>query len=194
MGSRPCAVCQHPSRAAIDMALLNGKPLTGLALTFGFTYIDGKTGATKGDHKVIARHRDKCVPDAYQAAMRENKTEAGAAIAARLRFLDEKVDDVIREAEKGTPLMIGDTPMLDEDGNVVHYKTVGQLRAILSAVGQARANAELVSRLSGAVPDPDDEDMEKVRKALESPQARRLLAELDEHLAAQEPIEPRSGD
>lgn len=169
------------------MAIVNGKALRQIAETFGFTYTDGKSGKVVGDHKVIARHRDRCMGEAYTAAVAEKKTAAGAAIAARLDYLDSRVDLVIQEAEKGHPLVIGDVPMLDEDGKAVYVRSVGELRTILHAVAQGRANADLKARLAGAVPEAQDEELERLRAALESPAARRLLTQLDEQLAAQEP-------
>jgi hypothetical protein len=188
--ARPCAVCNHPSRAAIEQAILNQKSLSAIARDFpGFTYTRRKDGAQVPDHKIIQRHRDGCMPDAYQKAVEERELESGVAIAHRLRMLDDEVDKVIAAANKGRPLMVGDIPLLDEDGQMV---MVHDWRLLLAAVDRARANVELLAKLSGRT-ETDPQELDAIRRHLESPQARRLLAELEKLAAdADDPAPGRS--
>ena len=182
---RRCPVCAHESRAAIDQALLNGKSARTLAAQFGFFYT-GRSGPHAGelvpDHKPIAAHRDKCMGEAWAAATKETKESAGRAIAERLRFLDDAVTEVLAEARLGDVVMAGDAPMLNADGQVMRVRNH---RLMLSAVREGRANAEMMAKLSGAVPDEDQAGLDQVRAALQNPTARNMLAEVEALLAAE---------
>lgn len=180
MASRRCRVCTHDSRPAIEQAILNGKAHAAVAKTFGFTYTRSKDGKVLGDHKVIANHIDH-MGDAFRKAMDERDLASGEALALRLRNLEAEVDKVLERANEGRPVMVGDTPLLDDEGRTV---MVYDNRVILAAVAQARANVEMMAKLAGKI-ETDPEDLDTVRKHLTSPKARRLLAEL-EALAAQE--------
>lgn len=176
-----CPVCSHDSRAAIEQAILNGKPKAQVALTFGFTYTRGSDQKVMGNHKVITNHLEH-MGEAFQKAMEDRDLASGEAMAARLRVLEEQVDVVIQRANAGKPLMVGDVPLLDDEGRQV---MVYDNRLLLAAIGHARANVELIAKLAGKV-ENDPEDLDKVRQHLRSPEARRLLARLDE-LAAKAP-------
>jgi hypothetical protein len=156
--------------------------MTSIARTFGFTY-EGKDGEPKPDHKIVKRHRDRCMPDAYQEAVKDAKTTSGLQIANRLKYLDDQVDLVIETARKGHPVMVGDAPLLDEEGKPVWAIHVAELRALLAAVREGRQNAELLGRLAGTVTDPDDEAMEAIRQAQMDPKVRKALADLDRLMA-----------
>lgn len=179
--AKPCKVCHHPSRLAIEQAILNGKPKAGIARDFGFTYTRSKDSQEVPDHKVIQRHIDSCMPDAYQKAMEEREAESGVAMAARLRYLDEQVDLVIEKAKEGVPVLVGDVPLLDEETGAVIKRY--DFRLLLAAVREGRGNMEMLAKLAGRT-EQDPEDLDRLRKHLDSPEARLLLARLDE-LAAQ---------
>lgn len=180
MSSRRCPVCSHDSRAAIEQAILNGKPHAQIAKTFGFTYVRGSDDKVMGNHKVIKNHLDHMGED-FQKAMEDRDLASGEALAARLRVLEAEVDKVIARANEGQVVMVGDVPLLDDEGRqVIRYDN----RLILAAIAQARANVELIAKLAGKV-EADPTDTEATRQHLRSPEARRLLARLDE-LAAQE--------
>lgn len=186
--ARPCAVCVHPSRAAIEQAVLNGKAATHIAREFGFTYTRSRDGETVPDHRIVTRHRDQHMGRAYQTAMQEREVQSGVAIAKRLEHLDDQVDKVIQAATTGEPVVVGDAPLLNEDGSpVMRY----DWRLLLAAVGHGRANAELLAKLSGKV-EQDPQDLDAVRRHLESPEARRLLAQL-EALAAKAEADAADG-
>lgn len=180
MSSARCPVCSHDSRAAIEQAILNGKPRAQVALTFGITYTRGSDGKKVGNASTITRHL-KHMGDAFQKAMDERDLASGEAMAARLRVLEDEVDRVIRRANEGTVVMVGDVPLLDDEGRqIMRYDN----RLLLSAVAQARANVELIAKLAGKV-ENDPTDLDATRHHLRSPEARRLLARLEE-LAAVE--------
>lgn len=174
--AKPCPVCIHPSRAAIEQAILNRKSSSGIARDFGFTYTRGSDGETMPDHKPIARHRDQCMPQAFATAVREGEVESGTAIAERLKMLDAQVDLVIEKAKQGRPVMVGDVPLLDDaTGEILKSY---DWRLLLAAVREGRANAELFIKMSGRA-DMTPEDLGGLRQHLETPEGRKLLAELE---------------
>jgi len=174
---RTCQVCEHPSRMAIDQAVLNGKALRAIARDFGIGSNVG-TEDFRPDHKKLSTHVDRCMGEAYQAAKAADLEASGLALVNRLKHLDDVVDEVIARHREGVTLLDrDDLPVLDP-------RTGDQLRAhndtaLLRAIGEARRNTELRAKLAGAVPDGDPEGLEKSRQLLASPAARRLLAELD---------------
>lgn len=179
--SARCPVCSHDSRAAIEQAILNGKPKAQVAKTFGFTYTRSKDGATLGNHKVITNHLEH-MGEAFRESMEARELASGEAMATRLRVLEAEVDKVMERANKGEPVTVGDVPLLDDEGRpVMRYDN----RLLLAAVQQARRNVELIAKLAGKV-EADPTDTESVRQHLRSPEARRLLARLDELAAQQE--------
>lgn len=178
--SARCPVCSHDSRAAIEQALLNGKPKAQVAKTFGFVYRRGSDGKEMGNHKVMTNHLDH-MGEAFKASVEGREMASGEAMAARLRVLEAEVDRVIERANKGEPVMVGDVPLLNEDGSaVVRYDN----RLLLAAIGHARANVELIAKLAGKV-ENDPEDLDAVRAHLRDPEARRLLQRLEELAAAE---------
>jgi len=175
MASRRCPVCSHDSRAAIEQAILNQKPHAQIAKTFGFTYTRSKDGKVMGNHKVIANHLDH-MGEAFREALDAREMASGEAMATRLRVLEAEVDKVLERANEGEVVMVGDVPLLDEEGRQVRrYDN----RLILAAIREARGNVELLAKLAGKV-ENDPEDLDTVRAHLRSPEARRLLARLDE--------------
>lgn len=174
--SARCPVCSHESRAAIEQAILNGKPKAQVAKTFGFTYTRSKDQKVMGNHKVIQNHLDRCMGEAFKASMEAREMASGEAMTTRLRVLEDEVDKVLARANAGEPVMVGDVPLLDDEGHqVMRYDN----RLILTAVREARANVEMMAKLAGKV-ENDPEDLDQVRAHLRSPEARRLLARLDE--------------
>jgi len=183
-----CRICKHDSRSAIETAILSGKAQRAIARDFhlGSTRTEQGHATFIPDHKIVARHTERCMPDAYQSAMSEAKTVHGAQIASRLRFLDECVDEVIAESRLGEPIMSEDgVPFLNADGSPMTRKNH---RVLLAAVREARGNAEMLARLSGAAPEEDQEALDKARQALNDPVARRMLTDLEAHLATQDAL------
>jgi hypothetical protein len=175
---RPCSVCQHNSRLAIDQAILNGKALRAIARDFGIGSGEPGTDTFKPDHKKVERHRDRCMGEAYRAAKAADLEASGLALVNRIKELDEIVDEVLVRERRGEVQYDAEriAPLLNEDGSEVRRYND---RTILAAVREARRNTEMRAKLSGAVPDGDPEALARQRDALKDPKARRLMAELD---------------
>lgn len=177
-GGRPCQVCQHESRLSIDQAILNGKGLRAIARDFG---IGSRVGTPdfRPDHKKVERHRDGCMGEAYRAAREADLEKSGLALVNRMKELDEAVDEVLARARKGEPVYDaeGVTLLMDTDGvtPLVRYND----RTLLAAIREARRNTEMRAKLAGAVPEGDQDSLDQARALLASPEARRLLAQLD---------------
>jgi hypothetical protein len=183
MSNRPCQVCQHPSRLAIDQAILNGKALRAIARDFGIGAHPG-TDQFKPDHKKVERHRDRCMGEAYRKAREDDLEASGLALVNRMKELDEAADEVLNRARKGEVVRDADgIPLLAEDGSAERRFND---RTILAAIREARRNTEMRAKLAGAVPEGDPEALARQRAALSDPRARRLMAELDAILAGED--------
>lgn len=174
---QPCSVCSHESLSAINQAIVNGKSRRGIARTFGIGTTDDE-GVFRENHHKITRHITQCMPEQYAEATKGKREDAGRAILSRMDELDEAVNEVLSRARHGEPVLDGDgIPKLNEDGSPkLHYAN----HLILSAVVQGRQNADLRAKLAGATPEPDSGTMDRQREALRSPEARKLLAQLEE--------------
>lgn len=183
--ARPCAICIHDSRAAIEQAILSRKPASQIARNFGFTYTrrsGPKAGQKTPDHRIVTRHRDEHMGKAYQTAVAESEAQSGVAMVNRLKMLDEAVDFVMEKAREGVVLEVEGVPLLDDDGQPLRKQ---DLRLMLAAVRESRANIDTGLKLSGRT-EHDPQTMERIRAQLQDPEARRLLAELDAHMARAE--------
>lgn len=189
--ARPCSVCIHDSRAAIETAILAAKPATQIAKNFGLTYTT-KAGTPDEkevpDHRLITRHRDNHMRPAYDQAMADREATTGKAFSTRLQALDDAVDEVIRLAKEGRPLVVADVPLLNEDGSPI---MVRDNRLVLSAVREARANLELAAKLAGRT-DNEAVNLDPVKALMATPEGRALLAKMDQ-LAADLDDAPASG-
>lgn len=171
--SHPCKVCQHPSRAAIDQALVNGKSHRAVARDFGI-------GAASSGHKSVARHVNQCMAEAFRTAKGAAQEASGAALVNRLRELDSAVDEVMARARTGAPVIVDGAPLLNPDGSMI-VKFSDSL--LLAAVREGRRNTELRARLAGVMEDGDELALAEARRALDSPAARRAIQELESALA-----------
>lgn len=173
---RPCSVCLHPSRLAIDQAILNGKGLRPIARDFSIGSGEPGTKSFKPDHKKVERHRDRCMGEAYQAARKADLEASGLALVNRMIQMDEVVDEVIARHRKGEPILEDGVPLLNDDGSpMVRFKDA----TLLAAVREARRNTEMRAKLAGAMPESNEDDLERLRAGLSNPEVRRLLAEVD---------------
>lgn len=173
-----CRICRHPDRAAIELATLNRKSFRSIARDF-------RLGSSRGaeftpDHKIVSNHVQRHMAEAYQEALRAGEIDSGVAIATRLGELNSYLDEVIERARAGAPVMQGDAPLLSPDGSPV---TRHDDRLLLAAVREARANAEVQARMAGALPEGEEGAVDEARRALQDPAARRMLADLEAHLA-----------
>jgi len=180
---RRCAVCAHPSILGINAAILNGKPFRAIARDFKIG--SERSGTFTPDHKKVTRHAEGCMATSFQQIQDTNLTAQGEAIQARLRFLDEQVDTAIKDALEGEPVMVGDAPLLNDDGSPKMRRSIAHVRALLAAVREGRQNAALVAKLAGAMPEEDLEALERARAGLDNPEVRRLMLQVEELLAQQ---------
>lgn len=181
---RRCPVCEHPSVLAINQAILNGRPYRRIATDFKIG--SERSGTFKPDHKKVSRHAEGCLATSYQKVQETNLTAQGAALHARLQALDAEVDFAIQHAREGELVMVGDVPLLDDDGTHVYRLTISHLRVLLGAVREGRQNAALAAKLAGAMPDEDLSALEAARAGMEDPAVRRLVQQMEELLAARE--------
>lgn len=186
---RRCPVCDHPSVLGINQAILNGKPFRQIARTYKIG--SERSGEFRPDHKKVIRHAEGCMATSFQKVQESNLTAQGEAIQARLRFLDEQVDTAIQDALKGEEVMMGDAPLLDENGHPVTRRTISHIRALLAAVREGRQNAALVAKLAGAMPEEDLDALDRARQGLEDPAVRRLVQQMEERLAELETAQGR---
>ncbi len=177
---RRCPVCEHPSVLAINHAILNNKSYRAIARDFRIG--SEASGTFRPDHKKVVRHAEGCMATSYQQVQEESLSTQGRAIQERMKWLDEQVDVVVADALAGEVLMLGDVPLLNDDGSEKRIRTVAHLRALLAAVREGRQNQALLAKLAGALPEGDD-DADLMRQALENPEARRLVQELERVLA-----------
>lgn len=175
-----CQVCEHPSRLAIDQAILNGKSHRAIARDFNIGSGVG-TDHFKADHKKISRHIERCMGEAYRAAKEADLEASGLALVNRMKHLDDVVDEVLARARKGEPMVDSDgIPLLDEEGQP---RRLFRETVLLAAIREARRNTEMRAKLAGVTPEGDEGALEAAKAALASPEARRLLTQLDEALA-----------
>jgi hypothetical protein len=176
---RPCQVCSHPSRSAIEQALMNGKGLRGICESFGIGSGTFGTDTFHADHKKLSRHRDDHMPEAYAAAREARAVESGVTIANALSYLEEVTQEAIERLRVGEIKTYEGVALLNDDGTPMRrWKDT----PLLMAVAQQRANLELRHKMAGALSDDQGEGVDLARLALENPEARRAMAELDEIL------------
>jgi len=178
--ARPCSVCSHPSRLAIEQALVNGKGLRPVARDFGIGSGVHGTDSFRADHKKLERHRDRCMKEAYHRAREAGEVEAGAAIATRLNELDGVLDEVIARLRAGEVIMLDGQPLLNEDGSL---RRRWKDTPLLMAVNEARHNLELRHKIAGALSGADEDGLDAARQALATDAGRKALQELEETLA-----------
>jgi len=176
-----CPVCEHPSVLGVNQAILNGKSFRAIARDFKVG--SERSGQFRPDHKKIIRHAERCLTTSFQKVQETNLTAQGQAIQARLKFLEEQVDTAIEDARQGELVMVGDTPMLDDEGKPVYRRSISHIRALLAAVREGRQNQALVAKLAGALPEEDQDALEKARLGLEDPEVRRYVQMMEERLA-----------
>lgn len=179
--THPCQVCDHPSRLALEQALMNGKSAREVARTFSIGSYPG-TDRFKPDHKKVTKHEAEHMKHAVQIALAQRDAESGHAILDRLADLDAAVDETLTRARKGAVVRDADgQPVLDPESG--DYLRTYPERVILAAVREGRQNADLRGRLAGALPEAEEGAADAARRALHSDKARALIAELEAEAA-----------
>src|SRR5687768_4858980 len=86
--SRPCTVCQHPDRVAIDKALVNGEPNRGIARQWGVS------------DDAVSRHRAAHLPERLAQAQDAAQTAEATDLLAEVRMLRSKAYGLLLAAER----------------------------------------------------------------------------------------------
>lgn len=123
--ARPCTVCAHSERPAIDRALVKGAPKRRVAADFSL--------AESSVRRHAARHVPKLLSDA-SAAREEEERLTAADLLSDLRDLQKTARRLLTKAEK-----MGDIPTA--------LRAVGELRGLLSVGLKGVEIAELEERL-----------------------------------------------
>jgi transposase-like protein len=89
---RPCSICTHAERAAIDRALASGASYRDVAKQFGVS------------HTAVYRHRKEHVPvalaQAVEAQAKERELRDAAALLAELDTLHSRTLTILERAER----------------------------------------------------------------------------------------------
>jgi hypothetical protein len=162
--------------------LLNGKGQREVARTFGIGSGTFGTDTFKADHKKVTRHLDEHMGPAYRDALERQHVDSGNALVARMTELDQALDETLRRARQGQPVMDSDgQPVLDPE--TLEPRRTYQESVILGAVREARRNVELHMRLAGINPEGDQSAVDAALAALGSPEVRRAVADAEALLA-----------
>jgi hypothetical protein len=85
---RKCTICGHDDRQALDTALVNNKPLRGIARTF------------RVSADALARHRDKHLPATLAQAKAAEDVADADDLVSRLQALSQETLAIFREARQ----------------------------------------------------------------------------------------------
>lgn len=184
---RPCQVCSHPDRDAIEQAIMNGKSQREIARTFLLGYNRDDPDRFYPDNKIVGRHIDQCMGEAYRVAVADQVAGSGRVLLERLGHLDEVVDEQVARLREGVVVTQDGTPLLNPDGSHVRKWAEADLRG---AVREARRNLELRARLMGATPEGDGNAADEARRALGRPDVRALVSDLEAMLSEAAPPVP----
>lgn len=116
---RPCTVCQHPDRDAIDRALVAGEPAASVAARY-------RTESPPLGRMAVQRHKAEHLPAALALAQDAQEAANADDLLAQLRGLQERTLALLDKAEQA-----------------------GKLGTAVMAVKEARGNLELLAKLLG---------------------------------------------
>lgn len=176
---RPCRVCSHPDREAVEQAIVNGRSQREIARTFRIGYHPEDPDRFYPDNKIVARHIDLCMGEAYRVAVADEVAGSGRVLLQRLGDLDAVMDEQVARLRQGTVVTQDGVPLLNPDGSEVRKYSEADLRG---AIREARRNLELRARLLGATPEGDGTAADEARRALARPEVRNLISDLEQML------------
>ena len=84
---RPCSICAHPDRAAIDRALVAGEPFRGIARTY------------RVSEDAVARHRESHLPEKLAKAEAAAEVAEATDLLREVRALRSKAYALLLKAE-----------------------------------------------------------------------------------------------
>jgi len=89
---RTCTVCAHADRAAIDAALVQGRPIRDISLQFGV------------GHMALHRHKTAHLSQALAKAQEAQEVARGDALLAQVRELQARATSILDAAERSGDL------------------------------------------------------------------------------------------
>lgn len=115
---RPCTVCRHPDRAAVDAALVDGEPVRTIAGRFGLS------------HNAVLRHRDGHLPESMAKAREAADVVRGDALLSQVRELQARALAILAAAEKAKDGRLALQAIREARGNL---ELLGRLAGELQA-------------------------------------------------------------
>src|SRR5215212_5633540 len=88
MAGRPCSICTHLDRPAIDQAMVNHRPFRAISRQFGVS------------KDAVLRHHDDHLPEALTKAKAASETAQAEDLLAQLRALRSKAMALLLAAER----------------------------------------------------------------------------------------------
>ena len=92
MAGRPCTVCTHPDRPAVDQAMVNHRPFRRISVQFGLSL------------SAVIRHHDDHLPEALTKAKAAEETARADDLLEQVRALRSKSLQLMLAAEKAGDL------------------------------------------------------------------------------------------
>ncbi len=86
MAGRPCSVCQHPDRPAVDQALVNHRPFRAIARQFGLS------------KDAVLRHHDDDLPATLAKAQEAEDVAHAIDVLGQLRAINAATLQVLADA------------------------------------------------------------------------------------------------
>ena len=113
---RPCSVCAHPDRAAIDRALVSGTPRTALASRHGLS------------EPAVRRHEDTHLPERLSKAAEAAEIAEADDLLGQVRTLQHRALGILDQAEDAGDLRTALGAIREARGNLeLLAKLLGEL-------------------------------------------------------------------
>ena len=103
---RPCTICQHPDRAAIDAGLVGGEPNRRIAARYAVT------------EQSVRRHRDGHIPATLADAQQAAEVADADALLAQVRDLQARALKILDRAEDAGDLRTALGAIREARGNL----------------------------------------------------------------------------
>lgn len=141
---RPCTICEHDDRGAIDRALVAGEPFRQIAARSG-------TSATslvrhKNEHLAIVATDDEAVTSTEPVREPVRPAPLTGSILHEAKALRSEAMDLLAKAKRGIPLTRDGRPVLSTDGHPMEAIDFGAARGLITS---AAALLELEAKLLG---------------------------------------------
>lgn len=115
--ARPCSVCSHPERGAIDAALVAGGSFRDIA------------GQYRISKSALARHKDSHIPSALAQAREAQEVAQADNLLGQVRDLQARALGILARAEKTGNLRVALGAIREARGNLgLLAKLLGELQ------------------------------------------------------------------